>query len=81
MLSALPAPKGVTPHIRNIQREFISDKGEEKNKWTLVAWDNIYKPKTHGSLGLHDPETLSKVLGAKLWWRWLKELVTPWAKV
>lgn len=32
-------------------------------------------------LGLDDPEILNKVLGAKLWWRWLKELDAPWAKV
>lgn len=29
----------------------------------MVAWDKLYKPKTHGDLGLHDPKTLSKVLG------------------
>jgi len=81
MFSALPAPKGVVQHIRNIQRDFFWGKGEEKKKWALVAWDKISKPKTHGGLGLHDPETISKVLGGKLWWRWLKELVTPWAKV
>jgi len=41
----------------------------------------LYKPKAHGDLGLHDPETLSRVVGAKLWWRWLKDLESPWAKV
>eukprot|EP00253_Pinus_taeda_P001852 PITA_01852 len=81
MFSTLPAPKGVLQHIRNIQRDFLWGKGEEKNKWALVAWDKLCKPKTHGGLGVHDPETLSKVLGAKLWWRWLKESITPWVKV
>eukprot|EP00253_Pinus_taeda_P002127 PITA_02127 len=66
---------------RNIQRDFLWGKGEEKKKWALVAWEKICKHKTHGGLGLDDPETLSKVLGEKLWWRWLKELVAPWAKV
>eukprot|EP00253_Pinus_taeda_P028911 PITA_28911 len=81
MLSVLLAPKGVMQHIRNIQRDFLWGKGEEKKKWALVAWDKICKPKIYGDLGLDDPETLNKVLGAKLWWRWLKESVSPWAKV
>eukprot|EP00253_Pinus_taeda_P030933 PITA_30933 len=67
MFSALPSLKGVVQHIRNIQRDFIWGKGEEKKKWALVSWDKIYKPRTHGGLGLHDPETLSKVLGESLW--------------
>jgi len=81
MLSALPAPKEVIQSIKNIQRDFLWGKGEEKNKWALVAWDKICKPKIHGGLGLDEPETLNKVLGVKLWWRWLKESVPPWAKV
>jgi len=69
MFSALPAPKGVMQQCRNIQRDFLWGKGEEKKKWALVAWDKICKPKTHGGLGLDDSEVLNKVLGAKLWWR------------
>eukprot|EP00253_Pinus_taeda_P008423 PITA_08423 len=73
MFSARPAPKGVMKHIRNIQIYFLWGKGEEKMKWDLVAWDKICKPNTQGGLGLLDPKTLSKVLEAKLWWRWQKE--------
>eukprot|EP00253_Pinus_taeda_P019935 PITA_19935 len=53
----------------------------EKKKWALVAWEKLCKPKAHGGLGLHDPEILSRVSGSKLWWRWLKESTTPWAKL
>eukprot|EP00253_Pinus_taeda_P017321 PITA_17321 len=81
MFSALPVPRGVVQQIRNIQRDFIWGKGEEKKKWALVAWDKLCKPKTHGGLGLHDPNTLNKVLGAKLWWRWLNETRNPWVKL
>eukprot|EP00253_Pinus_taeda_P035275 PITA_35275 len=81
MLLTLPAPKGVMQQIRNIQREFLEGKAEEKRKWYLVSWDKLCKPKAHGGLGLHDPETLNRVLGAELWWSWLKELATPWAKL
>eukprot|EP00253_Pinus_taeda_P032083 PITA_32083 len=81
MMSTLPTPKGVIQQIRNIQRDFLWGKGEEKNKWTLVSWDKICKRKAHGGLGLHDPETLNRVPGVKLWLRWLKESSTPWAKL
>lgn len=61
MFSALLAPKGVMQQIKSIQRDFIWGKGEEKKKWSLVAWDKLFKPKAHGGLGLHDLETLSRV--------------------
>jgi len=47
----------------------------------LIAWENICKPKNHGGLGLQDSDTLNKVLGGKLWWRWLKETNNPWSKL
>jgi len=65
--------------IKSFERDFLWENREEKKKWALVAWDKIYKPKVHGGLGLHDPEILSRVLGETLWWRSLKESVTPWA--
>eukprot|EP00253_Pinus_taeda_P015206 PITA_15206 len=80
-LTDKPLSRGVWEPVRNIQRDFLWGKGEEKKKWPLVAWDKISKPKAHGGLGLHDPENLNRVSGAKLWWRWLKELATPWAKL
>jgi len=58
----------------------LGQRGRQK-KWALVASEKICKPKTHGGLGLDDPETLNKVLGEKLWWRWLKESTSPWVKI
>jgi len=78
---ALPTPKGVLQYIKNIQRYFLWGKGEEKKKWAFVASEKLCKPKTHGDLGLHDMETLSKVFGENIWWRWLKETRNPWAKL
>jgi len=46
-----------------------------------VTWDRVCKPKSHGSLGIHVLGILNKVLGAKVWWRWLKEIQAPWAKL
>ena len=77
MLSAISTPSGVITNIRNIQRDFLWGKGEEKKKWALVAWDRVCKPKSHGGLGLNDPRTLNNVLEAKMWWRWLKEIQAP----
>eukprot|EP00253_Pinus_taeda_P017364 PITA_17364 len=74
MLPTIPTPTGVINPIRNIQRDFLWGKEEEKKKWALVAWDRICKPKSHGGLSLHDREILNRVLGAKVWWRWLKEI-------
>eukprot|EP00253_Pinus_taeda_P008109 PITA_08109 len=69
MLSILPAPQSVLHQLRSIQRDFLWGKGKEHKKWALVAWDKISKPKSFVGLGLNDPDLLSKVLGAKLWWR------------
>eukprot|EP00253_Pinus_taeda_P017968 PITA_17968 len=77
-LSALPAPKGVLQRLRTIQRDFLWGKGEERKKWALVAWDKLCKPKSHGGLGLDDPDVLSKILGEKLWWRWVKDPKAQW---
>jgi len=68
MLSTILAPKGILNQMKNIQRNFLWGKGEEKKKWDLVAWEKICKPKNHGGLGLDDPEILCKVLREKLWW-------------
>jgi len=73
MLSILPAPESVLDQLRSIQRDFLWGKGEDRKKWASVAWDKVSKPKSFGGLGLDDPDLLSKVLGAKLWWRWVKE--------
>eukprot|EP00253_Pinus_taeda_P006439 PITA_06439 len=79
LLSTLPAPKGVLQQFNNIQRDFLWGKEETRKKWALVSWEEICKPKSHGGLGLNDLEILSKVLGAKLWWRWVKEPEAKWA--
>eukprot|EP00253_Pinus_taeda_P031015 PITA_31015 len=67
VFAAIPAPQGIKQQIRNIQRDFLWGRGEEKKNWALFAWDKLCNPRSHGGLGLHDPETLSKFLGAKLW--------------
>jgi hypothetical protein len=38
-------------------------------------------PKSHGGLGLRDPGKLNQVMGAKIWWRWLKEPASAWTRL
>ena len=61
-----PCTKRSLTTIQNHAKRLRYGKGEKKKKWALVAWENIYKPKNQGGLGLDDPEVLSRALGAKL---------------
>eukprot|EP00253_Pinus_taeda_P015062 PITA_15062 len=70
-LSIMAAPVGVCDKIREIIRKFIWSGSDQKKKWALVSWSQLTERKEKGGLGLRDPETLNRVLGAKLWWRWL----------
>eukprot|EP00253_Pinus_taeda_P013029 PITA_13029 len=70
-LSIMAAPIGICTKIREIIRNFIWRGVDQKKKWALVSWGQLTERKEKGGLGLRDPETLNKVLGAKLWWRWL----------
>eukprot|EP00253_Pinus_taeda_P020633 PITA_20633 len=73
--------EGIKQQIRNIPRNFIWGRGEKKNKWSLVAWDKLCTPKSHGGLGMEDLETLNQASGAKLWWRWIKDSRARWVKL
>jgi hypothetical protein len=75
IFSALEAPKSMLKTIKNIQRKFLWQGTKEGRKWALVNWGDLCKPKTAGGLGLRDPHLLNQVMGAKIWWRWLKK---PW---
>eukprot|EP00253_Pinus_taeda_P011982 PITA_11982 len=70
-LSIMAAPLGVCAKIREIIRKFIWSRSDQKKKWAFVSWSQLTERKEKGGLGLRDPETLNRVLGAKLWWRWL----------
>eukprot|EP00253_Pinus_taeda_P008746 PITA_08746 len=70
-LSIMAAPAGVCAKIREIIRKFIWSGSDQKKKWALVSWSQLTERKEKGGLGLRDPEVLNRVLGAKLWWRWL----------
>lgn len=71
-LSIMAAPLGVCSKIRENMRKFIWGGSNQQEKWALVSLKHLTKRKEEGGLGLRDLEKVNKVLGAKLWWRWLR---------
>eukprot|EP00253_Pinus_taeda_P024757 PITA_24757 len=71
-LSIMAVPLGICSKIREIMRKFIWGGSNQQKKWALVSWNHLTERKQKGGLGLRDPERLNKVLGAKLWWCWLR---------
>jgi len=70
-LSIMAAPSGIYTKLREIMRRFIWGGTEQRKKWALASWKTLTKRKESGRLGLRDPEKINRVLGAKLWWRWM----------
>ena len=80
MFLVLSAPKEVIIKIWAIQRNFLWGSTKIKQKWVLVDWEIVCRPKRAGGLGLRDLEIANKVLRAKIWWRWVTHKGEPWAK-
>lgn len=78
LYSALAAPKAISNAIRNLPRNFLWRGAKNKQKWALVAWEKICRPKIEVGLGLKDTDLLRKALGAKTLWRWLANPNSPW---
>jgi hypothetical protein len=81
LFTALAAPKKVIKAIRSLQRNFLWSGHQPNKKWALVNWDKLCLPKSQGGLGLRDPGKLNQVMGAKIWWRWLKNPTAAWAQL
>eukprot|EP00253_Pinus_taeda_P025949 PITA_25949 len=71
-LSIIEAPKGACSKIKELYNKFIWGVPNQQRKWALVSRKHLSKRKEEGGLGLRDPEMLNRVLGAKLWWRWMR---------
>eukprot|EP00253_Pinus_taeda_P012904 PITA_12904 len=80
-LSIRAAWKGVCAKLREIFGKFIWGGPTQQRKWALVSWTNLIKRKEEGGLRLRDPEALNKVLGEKLWWRWMQGGSDVWKKI
>jgi hypothetical protein len=81
LFTVLAAPKHVIRAIRNLQRNFLRHGHQPNKKWALVNWDKLCMPKRQGGLGLRDSGKLNQVMGAKIWWRWLKTPTMSWAQI
>eukprot|EP00253_Pinus_taeda_P033403 PITA_33403 len=80
-LSIIAAPKGACPKIKELYTKFIWGGPNQQRKWALVSWKHLSKRKEEGGLGLRDPERLNRVLGAKLWWRWMRGRNELWKRI
>lgn len=78
VFSVLSTPKVLIKKIWEIQRIFLWGSMEIKQKWALVDWEMMCKPKHVGGLQLRDPKITNKVLSAKIWWRWVTNKQEPW---
>lgn len=67
--------------MREILRKFIWGGPKQQRKWALVSWKGLSKHKEEGGLGLRDPCILNQVLGAKLWWRWMRGGEDLWKRI
>jgi hypothetical protein len=81
LFTALAAPSSVIKAIRNLQRNFLWKGNQNNKKWALVGWENLCKPKKLGGLGIRDLGKMNQVMGAKMWWRWLKHPQELWAQL
>eukprot|EP00253_Pinus_taeda_P017577 PITA_17577 len=75
------ASKGVCTKLREIFGKFVWGGPKQQRKWALVSWKNLIQRKEEGGLGIRDPEMLNRILGAKLWWRWLQGGKDVWKKI
>ena len=66
--------------IERIQRNFLWSGTEEKNKLSLVNWEEVCKPKEKGGLGVRRLRDLNKAILTKIGWR-LGEDNTDWGNI
>ncbi|GLT63634.1 hypothetical protein SLA2020_361840 [Shorea laevis] len=74
-------PSSVHKEIDRISRNFLWGSIDDQRKIHLVDWDTIYKPKTHGGLGLRSTHNANIVAMSKLNWRIHTEKDKMWREV
>lgn len=68
VFSIFSTPKMIIKRIRAIQWNYLWGSTNIKQKWALVDWEMVCKPKHVRWLGLRDPKVANRVLSAKIWW-------------
>lgn len=61
-LSLLSISRTVENKIEQCQRDFLWGKGSKEKGMHLVAWEDVYKPKKLGGLGLPELKDMNRVL-------------------
>lgn len=81
LFSTLAAPKWVLKKIRNLQRNFLWGSSGLNRKWALVKWTEVFLPKSAGGIVLRDPLHNNNTMGARIGWKWVSNLHSPWARI
>jgi len=68
-LSFFKAPVGVCKEITKLQRKFLWGWGAEGRKIVWTSWENIFKAKEEGDLGIRSIDLFNKALLEKWLWR------------
>lgn len=80
-LLAMAALKGACAKMVEIFKKFLWGGPKQQRKWALVSWKGLVKSKDNGGLSLRYPYSLNQVMGAKLWWRWMKGGEDLWKRI
>lgn len=67
-LSLFKMPKYLTDKLEQIQRTFLWTRVEEKKRMSLVKWEKVCLPKTHGGLNIRNIQNMNKALLSKINW-------------
>jgi hypothetical protein len=68
--STILAPKCIAKHISMKIRSFLWQGGKSNHKkFHLVNWNQVTSSKSHGGLGIREPELMNIAMGARLLWR------------
>ncbi|CAK8562737.1 unnamed protein product [Lathyrus sativus] len=79
-LTCFPFPKTVLQKIESICRIFLWTGGFKGNRKALVAWKQIYNPRSHGGLNIVDIEVWNKSTIMKLLWNLSGNEDSLWVK-
>jgi hypothetical protein len=69
LFSSSVTSKQIIKKIRNLQRKFLWKGKGAARKWELISWDTFCFPKATSDLVIRELDVLSKVFGAKIWWK------------
>jgi hypothetical protein len=79
--STLLAPKGISKKILSRFEIFFGGGKSNNKKFHLISWNQVTNSKSHGGLGIREPDLMNQALGEKLLWRTSNGKVEWWKQV